>query len=185
MNAHFAPQQQQLQHLPNVMTGVDTQGLEMNQDVNVNLQYCSSNQTGSGCHQGTGPTSHSEQHMHVEANNIQSQNPFQSTNGGSYQESHPHAQTSQSTEQVLAFKNSQQKLQLSTANSNEAVMQPGAEFMLESGQTHTKADEPNHSFVTKCYGSSIVILDDDNVSQSRIPTDIQGMINVPHFLCNL
>lgn len=162
------------------ITSAKTVCTDVNKDTIANMK--SSNPLGFGSCQSAGLSSHSDQNVLCESNST-----FQIVNVDKHQEQHPLTTTTQLSDSSLLLRNSQQ-LPSSAVNSNhDVVMHTGPEYLtLEGAGTQNyfaKPEESNRSFVTKCFGSSIVILDNNtlpepSVSNLPLSNSLQGTLHI-------
>lgn len=141
-------------HPPQHVTSAKIVCTQVNQEVNVNSKFSSATQPGFEQCQNAGLSSHSDQIIMPAPSNT-----FQALNVDRLQEQHPLISTTQQSDSTTLPRSSQQ-LPLSVNSSNQ-----GADYLQVEGpetvKDFPKPDEYNRSFVTKCFGSSIVFLDND------------------------
>lgn len=175
--ADLLPTQQRPAYLPSV----SRQDQYLNQNLNLNVQLSTPIPVHSGSHSGSGPLPPTDQHIQSDVSDASRQNTFLSV--PSYQDAPLQVVTQ--LQSSITSNNGQQQTQLPPGCSNDLVVQassvehvqPSEEnanvLQPESGSTlgdQLKPDDPSRSYtVTKCFGSSIVILGDNN-TQSCLPT---------------
>lgn len=156
---------------PQQMTSANTFCTQINQGVSMNMKFSSSNQLGFASHQNSGFSLNSDQNVVPEPNNV-----FQIGNVDTQSDQHPLVTTSQQSDSSHSLRTSQQ-LPSSTINSNsDGGMHSGA-GSVDTAQTQKDfnvQEESNRSFVTKCFGSSIVFLNNDSISEPCLSE------NIPH-----
>ncbi|XP_034232674.1 LOW QUALITY PROTEIN: serine-rich adhesin for platelets-like [Thrips palmi] len=150
-------------HEPQLVTSGNPVCTQVNQDANIDTEFSSPSLSNFPSCQNAGLSSEPVQNALPESSST-----FQIVNMDT-QEQNSLITTTQQSDSSLVLRSVQQVPSAAINSNNEVVMHTGAEYLrLESVKTQnncSKPEEPNCSFVTKCYGSSIVFLDNNALSE--------------------